>query len=323
MIHTAHRTKGWMTVIVLIMVLLTACGTSGNSKQGQDSAQADAPQTGETVVYKAANGDITIPKNPQRIVVAASSYVGDFLALGIKPVGVTSDVLENPFFKGKVDGIADIGDGQSVEKVLDLRPDLIIAFTGTENLDQLSKVAPTVAIAYGKKNYKEELLEFGKMTNKEAEAQAWITAWDKKIAESKSKVEAAVGSKTVSILNPYAKGIYAFGHNYGRGGEIIYGEFKLKAPPIVQKEAIDSGQGWANLSLEKLPEYAGDYIFTCPWSGDSADPEVVYGSALWKGLPAVKANHVFQLDPKGALYNDPISLEAQIAFITDKLTQTP
>ena len=323
MIHTAHRTKGWMTVIVLIMVLLTACGTSGNSKQGQDSAQADAPQSGETVVYKAANGDITIPKNPQRIVVAASSYVGDFLALGIKPVGVTSDALENPFFKGKVDGIADIGDGQSVEKVLDLRPDLIIAFTGTENLDQLSKVAPTVAIAYGKKNYKEELLEFGKMTNKEAEAQAWITAWDKKIAESKSKVEAAVGSKTVSILNPYAKGIYAFGHNYGRGGEIIYGEFKLKAPPIVQKEAIDSGQGWANLSLEKLPEYAGDYIFTCPWSGDSADPEVVYGSALWKGLPAVKANHVFQLDPKGALYNDPISLEAQLAFITDKLTQTP
>jgi len=322
-IHTAFRNKGWLTVIILIMIVLTACGTSGNLKEEGQTSSRDATQAGETVVYKAANGDISIPKNPQRIVVAASSYVGDFLALGIKPVGVTSDALGNPFFQGKVEGIADIGDGQSVEKVLDLKPDLIIAFTGTKNLEQLSKIAPTVAIAYGKKNYKEELLEFGKMTNKEAEAQAWITAWDKKIAESKSKVEAAVGGKTVSILNPYAKGIYAFGHNYGRGGEIIYGEFKLKAPPIIQKEAIDSGQGWANVSLEQLPEYAGDYIFTCPWSGDSADPEVVDGSAIWKGLPAVKANRVFQLDPKGALYNDPISLEAQLAFITEKLTQTP
>ena len=32
------------------------------------------------------------------------------------------------------------------------------------------------------------------------------------------------------------------------GGDIIYGEFDLKAPPIIQKEAIDSGKGWAKLS---------------------------------------------------------------------------
>ncbi len=41
-------------------------------------------------------------------------------------------------------------------------------------------------------------------------------------AEAKPKVQAAVGDKTVSILQPYAKGIYAFGHNFGRGGDILY-----------------------------------------------------------------------------------------------------
>ncbi|MDQ8734299.1 hypothetical protein [Paenibacillus sp. LHD-38] len=65
-----------------------------------------------------------------------------------------------------------------------------------------------------------------------------------------------------------------FGHNYGRGGEIIYGEFGLKAPAEAQKEAIDSGTGWTSISLEKLPEFSGD-IISCPWSGDSSDPKIV------------------------------------------------
>ena len=57
-----------------------------------------------------------------------------------------------------------------------------------------------------------------------------------------------------------SKEIYAYGHNFGRGGEVIYEELQLKAPEFIQKEAIDSGKGWTSLSREMLPEYAGDYI---------------------------------------------------------------
>ncbi|MNW58710.1 Iron(3+)-hydroxamate-binding protein FhuD precursor [compost metagenome] len=128
-----------------------------------------------------------------------------------------------------------------------------------------------------------------------------------------------MGDRTVSILNPYAKGLFVFGHNYGRGGEIIYGEFGLKAPAKAQAEAIDSGTGWASISMELLPEYAGDIIFTSPWSGDKTDPKIVYDNPLWKNLPAVKANHVFQLDPTSDSYNDPLTLEGQLQFISDSL----
>lgn len=190
------------------------------------------------------------------------------------------------------------------------------------SLRVISKIAPTVAIKFGELPLREQLREFGKMTGKEAEAETWIAAWDQKIAEVKPQVQAAVGDKTVSILQPYAKGIYAFGHNFGRGGDILYGELELKAPPTIQKEAIDSGQGWANLSLEKLPEYAGDYIFTNAWSGDDADPSVVYESSLWKNLPAVKNNLVFMTNRKGDLFNDPISLEAQLEFMLDFVKNT-
>ncbi|BBP92255.1 hypothetical protein BsIDN1_58730 [Bacillus safensis] len=41
-------------------------------------------------------------------------------------------------------------------------------------------------------------------------ATEWITKWDTKIAEVKPKVTKAVGSKTVSIVSPFDKGIYIF-----------------------------------------------------------------------------------------------------------------
>ncbi len=316
MIINGLRKIGFWAVLLLLMGMLSACGNTS------DNAASPADSGSDTITYAAANGEVKIPKDPKRVVVVADSYVGYFLALGIKPVGITDSALSNVYFKGKTDGIASIGDGKSVEKILDLHPDLIITFAGTENIDALEKIAPTVAVEYGKKDFKEQLREFGKMTGKEEKANEWIAQWDLKIAELKPKVQAAVGNKTVSILQPYAKGIYAFGHNYGRGGEIIYGEFQLKAPPLVQKEAIDSGKGWATLSLELLPEYAGDYMFTSAWSGDNADPQVVYGSSVWKGLPAVKNNRVFKLDAKSSFFNDPVSLEAQLEFIVDKLTHS-
>ncbi|GGK30923.1 iron(3+)-hydroxamate-binding protein FhuD [Caldalkalibacillus thermarum] len=308
---------------VLLLGMITACGqTSDSTVSESEQAHRDTTES-ETMTFTAANGEIEIPKNPERIVVIADSYVGYFLALGIKPVGITENALKNPYFEGKIDGIESIGDGAnpSIEKILELEPDLIITYSGIEDIGNLEKIAPTVAIEYGQKDFKEQLREFGKMTGREEEAEAWIASWEEKITEYKPRVQEAVGDQTVSILQPYAKGIYAFGHNFGRGGEIIYGEFDLKAPEMVQKEAIDSGQGWVDLSLEMLPDYAGDYIFTSAWSGDDADPEEVYNSTIWQSLPAVKNNRVFKIDPVGSFYNDPVSLKEQLDFIVDCLTQ--
>ena len=83
--------------------------------------------------------------------------------------------------------------------------------------------SPTITVEYGKLPVREQLLEFGKITGREDQAKAWIAEWDQKIAGYKPKVEAAVGDKTVSILQPYSKGIYAFGHNYGRGERFFTG----------------------------------------------------------------------------------------------------
>ncbi|ANY70599.1 iron(3+)-hydroxamate-binding protein fhuD [Paenibacillus sp. BIHB 4019] len=318
----------------MFALLLAACeGNAGNGANDAGSATASEPAAtvapaetadaaagdGETVTFKAANGDIEVPRDPQRIVDGTAFYTGYFLALGVTPVGVQQEVLASPYLKDKLAGAQSLGETPTPENVLALHPDLIVVFSGTEGIEELQKIAPVVAIDYGTKAYKEQLLEFGQLTNKEAEAQAWIEQWEAQINELKPKVQEAVGDKTVSILNPYEKGLYVFGHNYGRGGEIIYRELGLNAPEEAQKEVIDSGTGWASISLETLPQFAGDIIFTSPWSGDTADPKLVYENAVWLGLPAVKAGNVFQLDSKADTFNDPITMQSQLQYIADSL----
>ncbi|WP_238650940.1 ABC transporter substrate-binding protein [Paenibacillus piscarius] len=326
-----------LLVFSLVMaLLLAACGQSNNSGGGSGAAaNAPAPEASsapaatsaaagssddaEMVTFQDGAGEVQVPKNPQRIVDTTAFYTGYLLALGVEPVGVMEGAKASPYLADMLVGAEALGNDVTPENILSLDPDLIIVYTGTEGVDKLKEIAPVVQIQYGAKNYKDQMLDYGKLLNKNEEAKAWVEQWEARIAGLKPQVQAAVGNKTVSILNPYAKGLYVFGHNYGRGGEILYGEFGLKAPAEAQKEAIDSGTGWASISLEKLPDFAGDIIFTCPWSGDTSDPKAVYDNALWKGLPAVKSGHVFQLNPAADTFNDPISLEKQLDFITTSL----
>ncbi|BBI36506.1 ABC transporter substrate-binding protein [Cohnella abietis] len=323
-----------MVLLLCVTLLLSACSgksnsantaTAGNSSPAASPSQQpvatpeSSSSAAATKTYTDSKGTVTIPVNPQRIIDLTGSAIGNLLALDIKPVAATYDGMRSPYHKDKLDGVVDLGDGSNVEAMLSLDPDLIIAYDYLEDgpYEKLSRIAPVVRLQYGAKTPGELLLEFGKITGKEEAAQAWIDQWNKKIAEVKPKIVEVVGDKTVSILQPYAKGIYAWGNKGGRGGEIIHGDLGLKAPPIIQKALVDGAGFGKDLTLEQLPEYAGDYIFTSNWGWDDGNPDDVYGSSLWKGLPAVKNNRVFFINQDGSYYNDPISLEAQLQFIVE------
>ncbi|MFC3747332.1 ABC transporter substrate-binding protein [Paenibacillus sp. GCM10012306] len=321
-----------VTILMCIMLLLSAC-SSGTSTGNAGTGNVGAGSTGQNLTEKASiqpstdattrnytdsQGTVVIPANPQRIVDLTGSFTGNLLALGVKPVGMQSETMKNPFLKGMLDGVEAVGDSLSPEKVLSLQPDLIIVVAADvmePTFKELDKIAPVVRLEYGKYSYKDLMLEYGKIAGKEQAAEDWVKEWDRKINEYKPQIKEVVGDRTVSILQPYAKGLYAFGDFYARGGEILYGEFGLKAPKIIQEEALDKHEGVVDLSLEQLPEYAGDYIFTSNWGWDDGDPDVVYGSSLWKGLPAVKENRVFFMNAQGSYYNDAVSMEAHLDFI--------
>lgn len=309
------------STLALSAILLSACGddaadenNTNNSDQEEDVAQSD------TIPYEALNGTQDIPAEPKRVVLLADVYFGYLQELDIDVVAATDFVFQSPFLDEHTEGIENLGDANSVaiEEIASLEPDLIIAYHSSELLEQLESITTTVAVDYASLGYKEQLEEFGTMFGREEQAQAWIDDWNAQIDELKPAVQEAVGEQTISILQPAESDVYLYGNGWGRGGEILYQEFELNMPESVE-EAVES-EGFNNLSLEVVPEYAGDYILTAPWTVN-LDGNFLYESPIWNGLPAVENEKVFEMDPIGYYFNDPISIEQHLDEISTFLLE--
>jgi iron complex transport system substrate-binding protein len=298
---------------MLLVFALAACGNKSN--EGASSGEKE--ESKKTRIYKGENGEIELPAEPKRVAVLAHTYAGNLLQLGIKPIAVNEWVNGNKFFEGKLEG-SEVVAADSLEKLLELKPDLIIAYSTDKNIKKYNEIAPTVALTYEKYGYLEQHIEIGKIVGKEKEAKAWVEEWKEKAADAKEKVTAAIGDdKTFMVLEAYGKDMYVYGNNWGRGTEIIYQALELKAPKKLEEDVF--GTGWKAISTEVIPQYAGDYIFV--GSGAGNPDNSFMESDVWKGLPAYKNGNIIKFDSESFYFNDPISLENELEFIVTELTK--
>lgn len=114
------------------MLFTAACGSTSNKKSGANQ--------NDTITYQDVKGEVKLPKDPKRIVLLAESYYGDLVTLGKTPIAATAPIFKNPFYKGKTDGVKNLGTTPSVEKVAALKPDMIIAWEKTRNLINTKKL---------------------------------------------------------------------------------------------------------------------------------------------------------------------------------------
>lgn len=296
--------------MLLLVLVISACG--------QKEAATDTPEntepkeeTPEFITYESETGPIEVPADPQRVVLL-SGFTGNVLDLGVNVVGVDVWSKNNPTFADELKDVEEVSD-ESLEKIIELEPDLIIGLSNIKNVDKLSEIAPTVTYTWGKLDYLTQHIEIGKLLNKEKEAQAWVDDFQKRVAAAGDEIRAKIGEDaTVSVIESYGKDLYVFGENWARGTEIIYQGMKLKMPEKVKEVALESG--YYTLSAEVLPEYAGDYVILSKYSdADTSFQE----TETYKNIPAVKNNRVFEMNGQGASFSDPVTLEKQLAFIQE------
>lgn len=299
-------------ISLILLLALSACGgNSANSGQGAspENGSTSAPKaeaaeksgTG-TVTYASEKGPVEVPANPTRIV--ALTNAPNVLSLGGTLVGVDEWTMKNPLFTEKLAGV-DVVSDDDLEQIMALNPDLIITGTHMKNLDQLEKIAPTVAYTWGKLDYLAQQVEIGKLLNKEQEAQAWVDDFKKRAEEAGREIKAKHGENvTVTVFETDAKNFYVFGNNWARGTEILYQAMGLSMPEKVKKDAL--GPGYYTLSQEVIPEYAGDFIVL---SRRAADDNSFMKTEMWKNIPAVKNKQVIEIDMNASTYSDPITLD--------------
>lgn len=333
--HTKPRLA--VSILLSLMLLLGACSAGGtntgnssstttntaaasNAAQNTNGTAGDINQASKsTRIVSTVMGDVVVPAEPKRVVVLY--LLGDVVAMGIKPVGV-SDVFEGAAFEKDLAGVKMLGSWfePNPEAIMALEPDLIIV-PSEDTFKKLNQIAPTILVPNEKMTTDERLALLGKTFGKEQETQTLLDNFNTKVKESKEKLAAAgVLDKTVTIIEGGKKEMSVVtGKQFGRGSQIIYEYLGMKAPEIIQKKIDGStNEEGDTVSMEVLPEYIGDYVVRSSYEG----MDDLTGNPIWNSIPAVKEGRMIELSFNLSYYSDIYSLDEQLDFIVEQLLAT-
>ena len=290
--------------------------TAVESTEAQQEGETDAGATKDTTTQTGMRtvdtdkGPVEIPENPE--VIVSDYYLGEMLAVDVKPAIASPYALNNPFLADKVDGIEALNTTSaetSLEMIAETQPDLIITITEAD-YDKYSKIAPTVYIQDGKRTDEELFRYIADLVGKSDEAEAYLADFNERAEAAKDEIQDIVGDRTVSILEVWPQEIYTMGSNFARGGSILYDMWGLKAPEAIQETMVDGDETYKVISVEALPEYAGDYILYGVLA--DTDSSFVEDSQLWNNLDAVKNGLVMPYEQVAYMHRDPITLNGQL-----------
>ncbi len=287
------------SVLLTLGLVLAAC----SSKNETSKKEEEQPAESNVRVYKDyLNHEVEIPVEPKRVIYHGEGY-GDIVALDAQTVGAGFSWITDYAWEKEVQNVEDVGFPINIEKTLELKPDLIIVATSDEKIyEQLSKVAPTIVFDTFAP-IEQRLTELGDILNKKEEAEKWLSNYKTK-AETmwKSLVDEGVlkENETASVLT-YYPGDRLFVMARAGLSQVLYDSNVLKPGEKIQ-QILDEETGFAEISTELLPEYAGDRIFILTPVPDEAKQSTkeMMESPIWKGLPAVKNGHVYTIDIRKA-----------------------
>lgn len=305
--------KSLKKVGVLFTLLITTLAMVGCASTTTEE-KSTAMKTVQT-----EKGEVEIPENPKRII--SDYYLGEFLAVGVKPIIASPYALNNPYLKDDIEGIEPMNITSSettLEQFSAAKPDLIVTITEAD-YEKYSKIAPTVYIQDGKRSDDETFEYIASLVGKEKEAKDYIEKFLQKAEEHKQEIQDIVKDQTVSIVEVWPQQIYTMGSHFARGGRILYDLWDLKAPEKIQKEMVDGDKQYEVVSLEALPEYAGDFVLYGVLDG--TDPAFVTSSNLWNSLPAVKNGKTLPYEQVSFMHRDPITQSKQLEIFIDFFEQ--
>ncbi|TNJ61851.1 hypothetical protein FE784_33740 [Paenibacillus hemerocallicola] len=301
-----------------------ASNANERSSQGAPSAAQNetAPgdygnKTAATRVFKHLHGETVIPKQPKRIVTAF--HLGQLMALGVKPLGSSTYILQNPVLDTK--GMEDLGVPLNLEKITKLDPDLIILVDAYVEMsggyEVFSKIAPTIVIEPYYDPVKDIAL-MGDILGKQEEAERWIKDFEKKVATAKQQVNETIASnETFTIVSFFEKSPRVY-RDQNMGGNVLYKYLGLKPQQKVLSDLINSQQKppYTEVSAEVIPDFAGDHLVVAVNEGNKAAFESFKKTGIWSNLGAVKNNKVYTIDYDLFLQSDPIAVTKQVELLT-------
>jgi iron complex transport system substrate-binding protein len=252
-------------------------------------------------------GTTCIPQSPQRIVIL--ERLDNALILGVKPLGASKELIygfEN-LLPDQTQGILSIGTAYppNPERILQLKPDLIIGTWQTDIYPLLSKIAPTVLFSSDDPRFhhwQDAFRAYANVLNKTSEAERILTEYQQRIDQFRRQMGERLKTTTISLIWFAEMADFRIYLRQSFGGQVLEDVGLLRPVSQRQNEYMQAG-----LSLEVMQRLDGDYIFLSsrfahPRESLSRQEQLQFARflshPLWSKLGAVQQRRVFNVDDR-------------------------
>ncbi|MBW4642025.1 MAG: iron-siderophore ABC transporter substrate-binding protein [Goleter apudmare HA4340-LM2] len=292
--HCFHRYNTYLLIIVSLALLVVGCHTTNKvakvgTVQPSDNCRIIQHELGKTC----------IPVNLERVVVLDSNIALDpTIALGIKPVGVASFYGREKSFRGPsldvVEEATNVGSTEqpSVEKVLMLKPDLILA-SKNQPYQLLSKIAPTIPMPFPNFDqpsdealFKQALRYVAKIFSKEAKAEELIDQYQKRIEDLQKCLGNQLQQIEASVIFYNTDLVYTPARNYDAIADVLI-DLGLR-PKLIPASTY--------LNIENIDQFDTDILFVI--SDQQKSLSFYQQHPLFSRLKAVKNNRLDLVPPE-------------------------
>lgn len=292
--------KQKLTVLLSFLLcigLLVGCSENEQNTAKDEPKDATVSETGFPVIIKDGAGkEITIEKKPSKIVSLIPSNTEIIYALGAdeKIVGVSDwdNYPEDVKTKEKIGG-----QEFNVEKIISLKPDLVLGAVNQINLskqgfDQLENAGIQVFLVDNAASFKDvyqSIIQIGNVIGTNDKAEDLVkTMKDKvqKIQEKGEKIKEKDKSLVWIEINP-APDLYT-----AAKGTFINEMLEM----IGAKNAAGDMEGWPQVSEEDAVLLNPDVIITTYGDLVENSVEQVLNRDAWQSVPAIKNKRVYDVD---------------------------
>ncbi|MEK8132222.1 Fe(3+) dicitrate ABC transporter substrate-binding protein [Paenibacillus filicis] len=286
-----------LSILLVFVLALAACGQSPASQSAapQTSPAPAAPAaTDAKITVEDAQGTVTLPKKPERIVTMDFSFTDMLVTLGVQPVGIADDGTPDLFMdsvKSQLKTYTSVGSRYepNIELISSLKPDLIIVDINKHKnaLTQLKSVAPILVLNDFQADYEQMLKNYiitAKAVGKEAEGQKRLKEHEAKMEQAKQKIKNAKLTVLPAVVNP--KGF--FGHSdHSYSGSMVH--------MLGFTDPLKNNAAYPQLTLEQLVETNPQALFLMPTEKTTIVNEWEK-NPLWNKIDAVANKKVFTVE---------------------------
>ncbi|MFI0445827.1 ABC transporter substrate-binding protein [Actinomadura sp. 6N118] len=280
-------------VLVGVMALsAAACGDTTES--GGDKASGAA---GKPVTVQAANGAVTIPATPKRIVSLSPTHTETLFAIGAGKQVVAAD--EYSTFPAGVPKTKLSGFKPNAEAIIGYKPDLVVLSDDLDGIVKaLTKVKIPVLLEPAPTKLDEaydEITDLGQATGRAADAKKLTdgmrTSIQQAVAAAKPGAAGKPAGKQLSYYHELDNQLHTVTSKTFIGQ--VYGLFGLSN---VADKAEKAAGGYPQLSREYLLKSNPDLIFLADTKCCGQNEAAVAKRSGWQDLTAVKDKSVIPLD---------------------------